>query len=254
MMKVHIISCLADNYSYLIHDKQTDTIGIIDPSDFSEVDNIIQKKFKKIDFILNTHHHLDHIGGNLKLKNKYNAKVVGFKGDQKRIPGINIELDEGEIFKFGKINFKIIYIPGHTKGHIAFYSKEEEAIFTGDTLFSCGCGRIFEGSVKEMFNSINKLKKLPKETKIYCGHEYTKKNLEFCVNIEKKNKFLLEKIKSVDSLIEKGLPTIPVTLEEELQTNIFLRCNNESLKNELNMNNASDEQVFEKLRELKDNF
>jgi hydroxyacylglutathione hydrolase len=254
MLEISIINCLADNYSYLIKDKETNVVGVVDPSEFCVVDKEINKTYKKLDFILNTHHHFDHIGGNQELKKKYNSKIIASKIDESRIPGINIKLSEGDLFKFGKTDFETIFIPGHTKGHIAFYSKLENVVFTGDTLFSLGCGRIFEGTHKQMFESLNKIKKLPTTTKIYCGHEYTKKNLEFCMKYENNNKFLKKKISWIKSQLDKKKATIPISLKEELQTNIFLRCNESSLKNALGMNNASDEAIFKKLRDLKDQF
>ena len=256
MAKINIetISCLNDNYSYLVHEKETKTVAIIDPSDFDACDKIIKSKYKKLDYILNTHHHYDHVGGNEKLKKKYNSTVLGFEGDKERIPNIDKFLDNNQIFKIGNLNFLTIFIPGHTKGHIAFYLEEEKIIFTGDTLFSLGCGRVFEGTNEQMFESINKLKKLPEETKIYCGHEYTKKNLEFCIKYEPSNKYLQKKKDWVDAKIMSKSPTVPITIKEELMTNIFLRCNEQSLKNALNLENASELEIFVKLRYLKDNF
>tara|TARA_Y100000590_G_scaffold382765_1_gene452981 strand:+ start:293 stop:1057 length:765 start_codon:yes stop_codon:yes gene_type:complete len=254
MLKISIIKCLTDNYSYLIKDEKTNLVGIVDPSEFEAVDAEVSKSYKKLDFIFNTHHHFDHVGGNQELKKKYNSKIVASKIDETRIPGIDIKLNEGDYFKFGKTNFEIIFIPGHTKGHIAFYSKLEKIVFTGDTLFSLGCGRIFEGTHKQMFESLNKIKNLPASTKIYCGHEYTKKNLEFCIKYEIDNEFLPKKLDWINSQLSKKKPTVPISLEEELKTNIFLRCNEQSLKKALRMNNASDEAIFKKLRDLKDQF
>ena len=254
MIEILIIKCLQDNYSYLLREKETNFVGVVDPSEFETVNLKIEKTYKKLDFIFNTHHHHDHIGGNKKLKKKYNSKIVASKIDDDRIPDIDIKLSEGELFKFGKTDFKTIFIPGHTRGHIAFYSKSEKIIFTGDTLFSLGCGRIFEGTYKQMFDSLNKIKSLPKDTKIYCGHEYTKKNLEFCMEYEGNNIFLLEKLKWVNSQLNEKKPTVPSRLEDELRCNIFLRCDNPQLKNNLNMNNSSNEAVFKKLRDLKDQF
>jgi len=254
MLEILIIKCLTDNYSYLIKDRETGLVGVVDPSEFGPVDIAINKNYKKLDFILNTHHHFDHVGGNKGLKEKYSSKVVASKIDESRIPGIDIKLSEGDFFKFGKTDFKIIFIPGHTKGHIAFYSRSEEIIFTGDTLFSLGCGKIFEGTHKQMFKSLNKIKNLPESTKIYCGHEYTKKNLEFCMKYEKNNKFLSKKLNWIHAQLNRKKPTVPISLEEELKTNIFLRCNELSVKNTLGMNNSSSEVIFKKLRDLKDQF
>lgn len=252
-MIVKIIPCLNDNYSYLIFEKETNVISIIDPSEFAACDNVINK-YGKLDFILNTHHHPDHVDGNLKLKDKYNSKVIGYKKDNQRIPGIDILLNDEEIFKVGSLEFKVIAIPGHTSGHIAFYFKNENTLFSGDTLFSLGCGRVFEGTHKEMLSSLNKLKKLPKNTKIYCGHEYTKTNLDFCLKYDHKNFILKEKAKTVFSRLEKNLPTIPSSIGEELETNIFLRCDKPAIKQALDMDSSSEQQIFTKLRDLKDAF
>ena len=254
MLKINIIPCLQDNYSYVVHETNTGVVGVVDPSEFNPIDNFIKKEFNKIDFILNTHHHFDHTGGNLELKKKYNSKIVGSKKDEKRIPGINIKLLHDDIFKFGSIEFKIILVPGHTNNHICFYSKKEKIIFTGDTLFSMGCGRVFEGTYLQMFESLNGIKKLPGDTNIYCGHEYTKKNLDFCLELEPDNNFLKKKQKWVQSKEYKKEPTIPVTIKEEIETNIFLRCNIPSVKKSLGMANSSDAEIFKKLRDLKDTF
>ena len=253
MLNINIVPCLQDNYSFVIQDTETNTIAVVDPSEFKPINNFIEKKFKKIDYIFNTHHHFDHTGGNLDLKKKYDCKIIGSKKDENRIPGIDIKLSNNENFKLGSLDFKIFFVPGHTSGHICFYSKNEKVIFTGDTLFSLGCGRVFEGTHLEMLRSLNLIKKLPTNTKIYCGHEYTQKNLDFCIKYETNNK-LEEKKKWIISRLHQKQPTIPVTVKEELDTNIFLRCNNSRVKKSLHMENATDLEVFKKLRDLKDVF
>ena len=252
-MEVEIIPCLNDNYSYLIYDKDSNTVSIVDPSEFHTCDKIIQK-YKKLDFILNTHHHADHVDGNLELKKKYKSKILGFGLDKERIPGIDIMLKENEKRKIGNFEFRVIFIPGHTKGHIAYYFEKENIVFTGDTLFSLGCGRLFEGTYLDMFNSLNKLKNLPNKTKVYCGHEYTKMNLDFCIKYDHKNSLLKEKKINVESKINSSQPTVPTTIDEEIKMNIFLRCDNPSVKQALNLKDSSEEEVFIKLRELKDAF
>ena len=254
MLSIDIISCLHDNYSFIIHDTETNTVAVIDPSEFEPICSFIEKKLKKIDYIFNTHHHFDHVGGNLDLKKKYKAKIIGFKKDQERIPGIDIKLSNNENFKLGNIEFKIFYIPGHTSGHICFYAKNEKIIFTGDTLFSLGCGRVFEGTHSEMFESLNLIKKLPINTQIYCGHEYTEKNLDFCIKYEFNNSNLKAKKKWIISRLDQKQPTIPITIGAELNTNIFLRCNSSEVKKSLCMENSSELEVFKKLRDLKDAF
>ena len=252
-MKVEIIPCLTDNYSYLIFEKKTGTVSIVDPSEFDACDKII-KKYKKLDYILNTHHHADHVDGNIKLKEKYNSKILAHNLDKARIPGIDILLNEDQEKKIGNLEFKVIFIPGHTKGHIAFYFYKEKIVFTGDTLFSLGCGRIFEGTHEDMFNSLNKLKNLPPETKVYCGHEYTKTNLEFCLKYDSKNLFLKKKSAVINLNTANNVPTIPTTIGEEIKTNIFFRCNDVGLKQALNLADSSDQEIFTKLRDLKDTF
>ena len=253
-MQVTAIPCLTDNYAYVISDNNSKIVGVVDPSEASPVVSFLKKQNLKLNYILNTHHHFDHVGGNLELKKIYNAKVVGFVGDKHRIPEIDITLSNNEKWIFGNETVKILHIPGHTLGHICFFFEKEKIAFTGDTLFSLGCGRIFEGDHNQMLTSLNKIKKLPKDTMIYCGHEYTYKNAKFCIkydsgNIDLKNKF--EKIKKLRS---SNLPTIPSKLEDELKTNIFLRCDQKDLKIKLNMQNQEDLKVFRKVRDLKDNF
>ena len=253
-MDIEIIPCLNDNYSYLIKDDQTNTVAIIDPSEFGPCDEKINQKYKKLDFILNTHHHFDHVGGNTELKKKYSSKILGFEKDKKRIPSIDVLLKDDQEFRIGGLNFRTIFIPGHTLGHIAFYLEKEKIVFTGDTLFSLGCGRIFEGTYQQMFDSLNKIKSLPGDTEIYCGHEYTNNNLEFCLKFNPNNNYLKEKEKIIKAKIKDKKPTIPTTIKEEIQTNIFLRYDDLDVKNTLNLKNAPDLEIFKKLRDLKDNF
>ena len=253
-MQITPIPCLTDNYAYIINDSNSKTVGVVDPSDAKPIISFLNKKNLKLNFILNTHHHFDHIGGNLELKKLYNAKVVGFLGDKHRIPGIDITLKDNEEWTFGNSMVKILHIPGHTSGHICFFFKKEEAAFTGDTLFSLGCGRIFEGDHKQMLASLNKIKKLPKNTNIYCGHEYTHKNAEFCMTYDQNNTELKKKFEIIKKLRLKSLPTIPTSLADELNSNIFLRCDQNDIKIKLNMQNQEDFEVFKKIRDLKDTF
>lgn len=253
-MKIEIIPCLNDNYSYLIHDEISNTVAIVDPSEFMPCDTIISKNYQKLDFILNTHHHYDHVGGNEELKKKYNSKVLGFENDKNRIPQIDTVLKDNQEFKIGTLNFTTIFIPGHTRGHVAFYFKKERVVFTGDTLFSLGCGRVFEGTYKQMFQSLNKLKNLPGETKVYCGHEYTFKNLEFCLKFNPNNDFLKKKKNDIKLSLKNKKPTIPSTIADEIKANIFFRVNDPDVKKAINLENSPDIEIFTKLRDLKDNF
>ena len=231
-MNIEIIPCLKDNYSYLIKDDLTNTVAIIDPSEFTPCDKKIYEKYKKLDFILVTHHHFDHVGGSIELKRKYGSKIIGFENDKKRIPEINFLLKDEQKFSIGNLNFKTLFVPGHTSGHIAYYFEKEKVVFTGDTLFSLGCGRIFEGTYQQMFDSLNKIKSLPWDTKIYCGHEYTKSNFEFCNKYNPNNIYLKEKEKLIDRK-----PSIPSTIKDEIRTNIFLRYDDLDVKNALNLQN-----------------
>jgi hydroxyacylglutathione hydrolase len=253
-MQITPIPCLTDNYAYIINDNNTKTIGVVDPSEAKPVVAFLKKENLKLNYILNTHHHYDHIGGNIELKKIYNAKVVGFDGDRHRIPGIDIALKNNEQWNFGNSTVKILHIPGHTLGHICFFFEKEKIAFTGDTLFSLGCGRIFEGDHKQMLISLNKIKKLPKETKIFCGHEYTHKNAEFCIKYDNENMYLIKQFEKIKKLRSNKLPTVPTRLEDELKSNIFLRCDQNDLKIKLNMKNEEDFKVFKKVRDLKDSF
>ena len=239
-MKIEVIPCLQDNYAYIILDEVNNTACVIDPSESEPVINFLEKNNIELKFILNTHHHYDHVGGNQELKQKYAAKIIGYKGDKDRIPGIDFLVDDQENWKQGNFEAKIIHIPGHTLGHICFYFYKENSAFTGDTLFSLGCGRIFEGTYSQMYNSLKKLKMLPENTKIFCGHEYTKQNSKFCIKHDEDNQNLKNKINENDKKLKKGLPTIPSTIKDELECNIFLKSDNL--------------EIFSKLRDLKDNF
>ena len=253
-MQITSIPCLTDNYAYIINDENSNTVGVVDPSEAQPIISFLEKKNLKLNYILNTHHHFDHIGGNIELKKKYNAKILGFIGDKHRIPGIDITLRDNEQWNFSNSTVKILHIPGHTLGHICFFFEKEKIAFTGDTLFSLGCGRIFEGDHKQMLISLNKIKKLPKTTKIYCGHEYTYKNAEFCMKYDSQNSDLIKQFQKIKKLRSNNLPTVPVSLEDELKSNIFLRCDQNDLKIKLNMKNQEDLKVFKKVRDLKDSF
>ena len=254
-MKIEIIPCLNDNYSYIIIDEKNKKTCVIDPSESKPIINFLKKKNLKLDYILNTHHHYDHVGGNTELKKKYKSKIIGFEKDNKRIPEIDTLVKDEEIWKEDNFEAKIMHIPGHTLGHICFYFYKENNLFTGDTLFSLGCGRIFEGTYQQMFSSLEKIKKLPPETKIYCGHEYTLQNSKFCIAYDNKNQNLIKKIKEINEKVKNNKPTIPTTIEEELKNNIFLRSDNNKIKTNLNIgDHSSSLATFSKLRDLKDNF
>ena len=239
-MKIEIIKCLQDNYSYLIIDETNLNACVVDPSEAKPIIDVIESNKINLKYILNTHHHFDHVGGNKELKKKYDVNVIGFRGDKDRIPEIDTFVDDLEIWKKDSFEAKIYHIPGHTTGHIAFHFFKEKKIFTGDTLFSLGCGKIFEGTYEQMFNSLKKIKALPKDTEIYCGHEYTLQNSNFCAAYDTNNLQLKNIVTKIKEKLENGLPTVPTILDDEIQCNIFLK--------------AKDIQTFSKLRDLKDNF
>ena len=239
-MRVEVIPCLQDNYSYLIIDKSNSSACVVDPSEAKPIMNFIEKENINLKYILNTHHHYDHVGGNKNLKKKYNSVVIGFKDDANRIPEIDILLEDNQIWKADNFEAKIMHIPGHTTGHICYHFFKEKLIFTGDTLFSLGCGKLFEGTYQDMFSSLKKIKKLSQDTKIYCGHEYTLQNSKFCIEYDPENTKLKNKITEIKKKLENNLPTIPSTLKDENECNIFLR--------------AKDVESFSKLRDLKDIF
>jgi len=253
-MKIEIISCLKDNYSYLIIDEKNKNACVVDPSEAQPIINWLDKNNIQLTFILNTHHHYDHVGGNSELKKKYNAKVVGYIYDTKRIPDIDIIVKDGEIWSKNNFKAKIIHIPGHTLGHICFHFFNEKNIFTGDTLFSLGCGKIFEGTYLQMHKSLNFFKSLPLDTKVYCGHEYTLQNSKFCIKYDPDNKNLKNKIINIKKNLKNNLPTIPSSIKDELECNIFLRSDNLGVQSNLNLNNNNSLKTFSKLRDLKDNF
>ena len=254
MMDIHIIPCLKDNYAYIIENKKTKNACVVDPSESNPIRDYLKKNKLNLKFILNTHHHADHIGGNLELKKEFNSKILGFEKDKERIPGIDIFLTNGQTWNFEGSDVLIEHVPGHTSGHIFYYFKNEESVFTGDTLFSFGCGRLFEGSYSEMVNSLKKIKSLPPKTKIFCGHEYTVNNLKFCIEIDKNNSELKEKYNQIVSSIKKKLYSVPSNLGDEMRLNIFLKFNDLKFKHQLGFQDLNEVDFFRKIRDLKDNF
>jgi hydroxyacylglutathione hydrolase len=222
MLEIDLIPCLSDNYAYLLHDHATHMVGVVDPSEPEPVRQALSAKGLRLTHILNTHHHFDHTGGNLDLKAEFGARVIGPRADEERIPGIDEAFGEGDIFTFGAQDALVMDIPGHTKGHIAFYFKAAKAVFTGDTLFAMGCGRMFEGTPPIMYASLSKLAALPGDTRVYCGHEYTLSNGHFARHIEPDNAAIQARLVEVTALRSNGQPTIPSTIAQELATNPFL--------------------------------
>ncbi|KAG6546225.1 hypothetical protein Mapa_012263 [Marchantia paleacea] len=253
-LQIELVPCLRDNYAYLLHDMSSGVTGIVDPGEVGPVIRALEATGYSLDFIFNTHHHADHTGGNLGLKKKYNAKVVGPKVDKDRIPGIDIPLSD-ETWKFGNHEYRAIFTPGHTVGHVCYYFPEAKAVFTGDTLFSVGCGRVFEGTMDQMWSSLSTLSLLPEDTRAFVGHEYTASNIRFAVTIEPHNEDLLSHRQLVEQLRQKGQPTIPTTIGQENSFNPFLRPFVESVRQSLNKPlSAENVEVFTALRLAKDMF
>jgi hydroxyacylglutathione hydrolase len=223
MLTVTLIPCLADNYAYLIEDG-AGAVGVVDPSEAPPVFAVLKARGLRLTHILNTHHHFDHTGGNLDLKAATGARIVGPRADAERIPGIDEAVGEGDETAFGTARARILDIPAHTRGHIAFWFADDAAVFTGDTLFAMGCGRLFEGTPAQMFAAMRKLEALPGETRVYCGHEYTVSNARYAVHAEPENAALAARYVAVKALREAGRPTIPCTIAEERATNPFMRA------------------------------
>ncbi|RWR71938.1 putative hydroxyacylglutathione hydrolase 2, chloroplastic [Cinnamomum micranthum f. kanehirae] len=254
-LQIELVPCLKDNYAYLLHDEDTGTVGVVDPSEAMPVIEALTRNNRNLTYILNTHHHYDHTGGNLELKARYGAKVIGSSSDKDRIPGIDIALSDGEKWKFAGHEVLVMETPGHTRGHISYYFPGSGAVFTGDTLFSLSCGKLFEGSPEQMLSSLRKLMSLPDDTNIYCGHEYTLSNAKFALSIEPKNDALRSYAARVSNLRSRGLPTIPTTMKTEKSCNPFLRASNAEIRHTLNIPaTADDAQALGVIRRAKDNF
>ncbi len=254
MIEIIQIPLLSDNYSYIIRDKNTNITGCIDPSVSKEIANVLQNRGIDLNFILNTHHHQDHVGGNQELKEMYNCKIIGCYDDQNRIPGIDIKLKDNEEFNIGESLFKVIDTPGHTIGHICFYFKDHNFLFCGDTIFSLGCGRLFEGSYEQMTESILKIRSLPDCTKIFCGHEYTESNAKFAEFLDPGDDLLKKKILNIKKDRLESKPTIPAILEEEKKLNPFMKFDNQEYLDSIKIENISNSENFKRIRIMKDNF
>jgi hydroxyacylglutathione hydrolase len=255
-MKIGQILLLRDNYGYLLVCEKTQQAAIIDPSEAEPVLSRIESENVALKAILNTHHHRDHTGGNEGILTKHRAEVYGHKSDKGRIPGLTHGVDEGDEVKIGELQGKVLFIPGHTTGHVAYLF--ENNLFCGDTLFTAGCGRLFEGTPEQMHASLKKLMALPDNTKVYCGHEYTESNLRFAISVEPKNPKLAARFERVRGLRARGTPTVPATLEEEKQTNPFLRWDSKEIQASVKSANPAARldpvSVFTAVRKMKDAF
>ena len=254
MLDIRPVPCLRDNYAWLLHDAATRTTAIVDPSEAEPVQKALRETGWRLTHILNTHHHMDHVGGNEALKAASGAVVVGPKADRDRIPAIDVALGEGETYKLGGDEARVFDIPGHTRGHIAFWFPQSHALFCGDTMFAMGCGRLFEGTPAQMWSSLSKLRKLPPETRVYCGHEYTQSNAKFALAVEPDNAALQSRSRQVDTARAKGEPTVPSTLREEVATNPFLRADRPELLKAAGLDGQDPVSAFAEIRRRKDNF
>ena len=253
-LDIQQIPCLADNYGYLIHDPDAGLTASIDTPDAAAIEAALADRGWHLDYILNTHHHFDHAGGNLALKAKTGCVIVGSRSDAARIPGIDIEVGEGDTFDFGSHRARILETSGHTLGHICYVFDADKAAFVGDTLFSMGCGRLFEGTPQQMWASLQKLMRLPDDVRVYCAHEYTQSNGRFAATMEPRNAALAARIREVATLRAAGRPTVPSTIGVEKATNPFLRPASAELRATLDLPDAADAQVLGETRRRKDRF
>ena len=253
MLSVEPIKAYTDNYIWLVSTNEGSIV--VDPGESKEILNLIDTNEIDLKGVLITHHHYDHTNGLLDLTNKMNLEVYG----PEKIEGINNIVNESDKFSLIGINFEVIEIPGHTLDHLAFYSSNnrDPILFCGDTLFAGGCGRVFEGTFEQMFMSLKKISKYPKETKVFCGHEYTLSNLKFALEVDKDNKDLVNEFNNIEKLISSDIPSLPTNLNKELKLNPFLRCHDIDIKNKVieKFDIIDDElQIFTALRKWKDNF
>jgi hydroxyacylglutathione hydrolase len=249
-VEIEIVPCLSDNYAYLV--KLGEWCAVVDPSEPGPVAAALAAQGWTLTHILNTHHHLDHTGGNLALKQEFGAKVVGPGKDAARIPGLDIGVDEASGWAFGGLTVGVLEVPAHTRGAITFVI--EGNAFTGDTLFAMGCGRLFEGDPAMMWASLSKLMTLPDATKIYCGHEYTQNNGRFALTLEPGNMALAARMAEVGAARARGLTTMPSTMALEKATNPFLRLGSAEIRASLGMEKDGDVAVFGEIRKRKDSF
>ncbi|MCE2510375.1 MAG: hydroxyacylglutathione hydrolase [Alphaproteobacteria bacterium] len=253
-LTIHQIPLLQDNYGYLLHEPQAKVTAVVDPAVSEPILRALAKRDWSLDYILNTHHHYDHTGGNLELKRATGCKIIGPRHDSDRIPGIDLGVSDGDTARIGGAEGEVIAVDGHTHGHIAYWFRESRALFCGDTLFSLGCGRLFEGEPEEMWESLKRLRILPDDSLVFCGHEYTPANARFALSIDPDNPDLLARVQEVEKKRTKGQSTVPSTLEMERRANPFLRADVDAIARAVGMQGASPAQVFAEIRRRKDAF
>jgi hydroxyacylglutathione hydrolase len=253
-LRIEQIPVLSDNYVYLVHEPRAGVTGVVDPAVAGPVLDRLGNHGWKLDWILSTHHHADHTGGNLELKKATGCQIAGPKADAARIPGIDLGLGEGDRFRLGDAEAAVYETPGHTSGHISYWFAEAKALFCADTLFSLGCGRLFEGTPELMWRSLSKFAPLPDDALVYCAHEYTQSNARFALSVDPDNPALRARAAEVERLRAAGRPTVPSTLEAERAANPFLRPHDPAIRRRLGLEDADNGAVFAELRRRKDAF
>jgi len=252
--------CWKDNYGVLIHDKQSGLTASIDAPEEAAVRKALHGAGLMLTHIFTTHHHHDHVEGHVGLKRETGCTIYGPEGEASLIPAIDITVTDGGRLQFGSYEVQVLETPGHTRGAVTYFIPDaiapgEGIAFTGDTLFSAGCGRVFEGTHAQLWRSLEKIARLPASTLIYCGHEYTQGNIRFALSVEPGNQALLKRKAEVDALRAEGKPALPVPLATELETNPFLRVNSPAIRQSLGFGpDTPPEKVFEELRRRKDRF
>ncbi|MBF0394087.1 MAG: hydroxyacylglutathione hydrolase [Alphaproteobacteria bacterium] len=252
---VEPLPVLSDNYVWLLREPETGATAAVDPAVAEPVLDALARLGWSLTHVLATHHHHDHIGGIPTLKKETGCTVVGARADAHRIPGLDVPVGEGDLFMLGAAAIRVMEVPGHTIGHLAFWFPDSQALFCGDTLFTLGCGRLFEGTAEQMWASLTRLRRLPGDTMVYCGHEYTQSNARFARTVERDNEALKRRVVAVDALRAQGLPTVPGRLDDENETNPFLRADQPGVARAVGMEPGSDPaRVFAELRRRKDVF
>ena len=252
-LSVHLIPVLSDNYIFVLRDEVSNLTICVDPAEGPPVVKFLEQKGWTLGYILITHHHPDHIGGIEFLKAKYQAKVFAGVHDQHRIQADHYLKDNEKIF-LDTHEVKILFLPGHTMGHIAYYFETEMLLFCGDVLFSLGCGRLFEGTPDQMLHSLQRIKLMPDKMKIYCTHEYSQQNAHFALAVEPNNKALINRVAEINGLRASNISTIPTTLKSELECNPFLRAHSPEIRNNIEKKDATDLEVFTELRLRRNSF
>jgi hydroxyacylglutathione hydrolase len=253
-MEVGIIPVLEDNYIFVGYSRSRRNAFVVDPAVAEPVLKFLDEGNLQLDAVINTHHHWDHIGGNLALKSATGCKIIGAKVDRTRIPGIDLAVDDGDRIAVAGLQADVLRIPGHTMGHLGYHFPDAGVFFAGDTLFNLGCGRLFEGSAEELYSSLKKIKVLPPETLIYCTHEYTIKNGAFALSVDGQNCNLQDQIKLHQNLRAGGHPTIPMTLASQLEGNPFLRSDNQDIQLAVGTQQGDVLAAFTELRKRRDRF